>query len=308
MQSRAGARRPLTLMALLLAVLIGSIVVSQSGGASTGARPEPGKRRAAQLARPGVSSTQCRVTPNVSPPGASRPLLVTLGASFTAGVGASSPARNWAVRLAELIGWRAVTIGVPGAGYAAPGLGHLGPLARELSRAGLAALHPSLVIVQAGHDDLSEPAAREGDRVTRLVRLLRAAAPRARLAFLTVFSRPRAAGLVLDRELSTDATIASAIREADPRAIVIDPLRDHWRFPRAGGGTGLHPSDRGHLLIAERVAHALVRAGVVPAAVRRPWPATVTCTRLAGARHRFRSGNDQGPPGITDGGWPHGQP
>jgi acyl-CoA thioesterase-1 len=189
--------------------------------------------------------------------------VVTLGASFTAGVGADRPAQGWAVRLAELIGWRALTIGVPGAGYAAPGIGRLGPLTRDVTRARLSAGHPSLVIVQAGHNDLRIPTAQEAARVSRLVRVLRVDAPGARLAFVTVFSRRGAARPVLKRELRTDSAIVSAIRKADARAIVIDPLHDHWRFPRDDGGMGLHPSSRGHLVIAERVARALVRAGVV---------------------------------------------
>jgi lysophospholipase L1-like esterase len=180
-----------------------------------------------------------------------------------------------------------VTIGVPGAGYTAPGLHHLGPLSEEVIRANLAALHPSLVIIQAGHDDVGIPRAAEAAHVARLVCRLRAAAPGARLAFLTVFSPPDPARPVLDQELSTDSTIVSAIRKADARAIVIDPLRDHWRFPRDDGGMGLHPSSRGHRVIAELVARALVRAGVVPSAASRPQPATVTCGHLTAARARI---------------------
>jgi lysophospholipase L1-like esterase len=271
----------LVLAAVSLTVVISSTATPGSGSASTGAGLDPDSFAGAPPARPGGTATQCRVTPRASPAGRPRPLLVTLGASFTAGVGAGRPGQGWAVRLAELIGWQAVTIGVPGAGYAAPGLGRLGPLPREVTRARLSALHPSLVIVQAGHDDLQVPAAREAALVARLVRLLRAEAPAARLAFVTVFSRPGPAGTVLTDELSTDAAIVSAIRAADARAIVMDPLRSRWRFPRAGGGTGLHPSSSGHLVIAERVAQALARAGVTPSAARRPQPATVTCARLA---------------------------
>jgi lysophospholipase L1-like esterase len=281
MALRLAARRVLGLTAVSAAVVICSTAAPEPGGASITARLEPGRLPSASLIRPGVSAAECRVAPRVSSAGRPRPLLVALGASFTAGVGADRPAQGWAVRLAELIGWRAVTIGVPGAGYTAPGLGRLGPLAREVSRARLPAVHPSLVIVQAGHNDLRIPPEQEAARVARLVRRLRADAPGARLAFVTVFSRPGSAGLVLKRELSTDSAISSAIRKADARAIIIDPLRDHWRFPRDDGGLSLHPDSRGHLVIAERVARALVRAGVVASAAPRPQPAMITCIRLA---------------------------
>jgi len=203
-------------------------------------------------------------------------LLVVAGASFTAGVGAPEPADGWAVRLAELIRWRAVMLGVPGAGYTRPGVDHLGPLSRLLDHLHLAALHPALVIIQAGYDDLGIPAAVEAEHVASLVGRLRHEAPAARPAFLTVFPRSAASATTLTAEAATDSAIVSAIRESDPRALVIDPLRSHWQFPRAADG--LHPTARGDLLIAERVARALTRAGVVATSPVQPSRATVICT------------------------------
>jgi lysophospholipase L1-like esterase len=207
-------------------------------------------------------------------------LLVVAGASFPAGGGAPEPADGWAVRLAELIGWRAVTLGVPGAGYTRPGVDHLGPLSRLLDHLHLAAVHPARVIIQAGHDDERVPAAVEAEHVASLVGRLRRETPAARLAFLTVFSPSAASPATLTAEAATDATIVSAVRKTDPRAIVIDPLHSHWQFPRAADG--LHPTARGDLLIAERVARALTRAGVVPTSPARPGRATVACTVLGG--------------------------
>jgi lysophospholipase L1-like esterase len=218
-------------------------------------------------------------------------LLVVLGASFTAGQGAPHPADSWAVRLAELIGWRAVTLGVPGVGYTRQGVDDLGPLSRMLDRLHLAALHPALVIIQAGHDDWRVPAAVEAEHVADLVERLRNEAPAARLAFLTVFSPPAARAATRAAEAATDSTIVSVIRKSDPRAIVIDPLRSHWHFPRADDG--LHPTARGDLLIAERVAGSLIRAGAVATSASRPSGARVTCTVLG--RHRAASWRSPGP-------------
>ena len=85
------------------------------------------------------------------------PVVVVVGASITAGVGAADPAGSWAVLLARQLHWNAFVYGVPGAGYVHAGLGGKGPVATEIARAHLRLLQPALVIVQAGHDDMSVP-------------------------------------------------------------------------------------------------------------------------------------------------------
>ena len=76
-----------------------------------------------------------------------------------------------------------------------PGLGRKGPVSAEISRARLSALQPSLIIVQAGHDDMSVPPDLERLRVQQTVAMIKAQAPRARIALITVFAgrkRPQA--------------------------------------------------------------------------------------------------------------------
>ena len=85
-----------------------------------------------------------------------RPLMVVVGASFTAGVGASSPAASWAHLLAGYLGWRADVRGAPGAGYVRAGKDDMGP-SGSLAEVDLARARPSLVMIQAGHDDIGEP-------------------------------------------------------------------------------------------------------------------------------------------------------
>ncbi len=308
MTSRAVRRRGLALIAASVVLIAGLATALWPGHARGGARPDPPPPATGQFAaRRAVGgqpaghrgvATSCRVTPVAAPRAGARPLLVAAGASFTAGVGAPDPADGWAVRLAELLGWRAVTLGVPGAGFTRPGAGRLGPLSRLLDHLRLAALHPSLVIIQAGHDDLRVPTAVEAEHVADLVRRLRREVPAARLAFLTVFSPAAASAATLAAEAVTDSAIVSAIRASDPRAIVIDPLRSHWQFPRAADG--LHPTARGDLLIARRVAGALRRAGVAGRPAARPAQARVACAVLGGTGDhrgqpapRHRSGNAQ---------------
>ena len=116
MAVRAKTRRTLLAAVLSLSVLIGSIVLAESGLASSATARGPRSMLAAPSARHLLTGgIECRVTPRGSTSGRPRPLLVALGASFTAGVGAGRPSQSWAIRLAELIQWRAVTIGVPGA-------------------------------------------------------------------------------------------------------------------------------------------------------------------------------------------------
>ena len=115
------------------------------------------------------------------------PTVAIVGASFTAGVGAEDPAGAWAVLLARQLHWNAFVYGVPGAGYVHPGLGRKGPVAAEVNRAHLGALQPSLIIVQAYHDDMSVPPT-ERLRVEQTVAMIRAQAPGAQIALVTVFA------------------------------------------------------------------------------------------------------------------------
>lgn len=214
------------------------VVLRQSG-------PEPGHQRSS------VSACEKGLGP-------ARPRLAVVGASFTAGVGAGQ-SRSWAVLLARRLHWDAVVYGVPGAGYVRAGTRGEGPVVAEVDRVDLSALKPSLIIVQAGHDDIGVPPELERQRVERAIALIRAEAPRARIALLTVFAgrSPRAAAY------RTDLTIVAAARSADRAAIIIDPLTAGWRFPHVRDG--LHPTAAGSAWIAGQVAAILRDRGVRPA-------------------------------------------
>ena len=189
--------------------------------------------------------------------------MAVVGASFTAGVG-SVPDRSWAILLARHLRWDAVVYGVPGAGYVRTGAGPGGLIAAEVARMGLYALAPSLVIVQAGHDDIGGPPALEQQRVAQVVTMIRAEAPTARIVLLTVFAgrSPTAAAY------GTDRAIVTAARAADRAVSIIDPLTGKWSFPRVRDG--LHPTAAGSAWIAGQVAAILRDHGVrpVPPSVR----------------------------------------
>jgi lysophospholipase L1-like esterase len=202
------------------------------------------------------------------------PTVEIAGASYTAGVGPDNPELSWAVDLARLLRWNAVIDGVPGAGYIRAGPSGRGPVARMLRDQGLAALHPALVIVQAGHDDAGVPAARERGRVRATVRLISAAAHGARIALLTVFTGP--SPTVSPALRATDSAIVAAAKETDPRVIIMDPLTGQWKFQHAHGG--LHPSAAGDAWIAREVAAILLAHSVRPAPADAPAPVVCDVT------------------------------
>ena len=105
------------------------------------------------------------------------PTVAIVGASYTAGVGPDNPEQSWAVGVARLLRWNAVVYGVPGAGYVHPSVSGHGPMTRMLTAEGLGKLDPSLVIIQAGHDDVGVPIAFEARRVAATVRQIQTEAP-----------------------------------------------------------------------------------------------------------------------------------
>jgi lysophospholipase L1-like esterase len=210
------------------------------------------------------------------------PRLAVVGASFTAGTGPGNPDRAWAVLLAKMLRWDAVIYGVPGVGYMRRGAGHWGPVAAEIARIGLRALTPALVIVQAGHDDIGIPSQLEQQRVAQVIALIRAEAPRARIALVTVFpGRKRPSG-----DYRTDDAIVTAALAADPGVIIIDPLAAGWLFPRARDG--LHPTAAGEVWIARKVAGLLDQRGLRPAPLRAGAAGPVICDSGIPLRPRAR--------------------
>jgi acyl-CoA thioesterase-1 len=214
--------------------------------------PAQGKGREAAL----LSGCEQQLQPGRRP---SVPTVAIVGASFTAGVGAEDPAGAWAVLLARQLHWNAFVYGVPGAGYVHPGLGRKGPVSAEVTRVHLGALQPSLIIVQAGHDDMSVPPDLERLRVEQTVAMIRAQAPWAQIALVTVFAGRKHTPALY----RIDEAIVAGAFAADPDVIIMDPLAEGWQFPRARDG--LHPSPQGDTWIANKVAGILLQYGVSPA-------------------------------------------
>jgi lysophospholipase L1-like esterase len=188
------------------------------------------------------------------------PTVAVVGASFAAGIGAGAPDHAWPADLGRLLRWRVVVSADPGAGFVSGGEGRRGPFDRLTAALDLPKLHPNLVIVQGGHDDIGQPQALIEQRVRRLIDTIHQQAPNARIGVLSVFSDQHGPTPAARR---TDATIVDAARHADPSVLVFDPLAGHWQFPRVHDH--LHPTPTGHQDIANRIAADLAHAGVVNA-------------------------------------------
>jgi lysophospholipase L1-like esterase len=205
-------------------------------------------------------------------------LLVVVGASFTAGVGPGTPDRSWAMVMARSLGWNAVVYGVPGAGYVRPGAGHRGPVTAELTRIDLNALNPSLIIVQAGHDDIGVNPQLETQQVEETITQVHADAPNARIALVTVFpGRAKPA-----RAWVTDQAIVAGATAADPNVIIMDPLAGNWDYQR--GPDGLHPTVAGSDWLAHEIAGLLSGYGV-QAVPTSPGVKPVLCDYSSAGKH-----------------------
>jgi lysophospholipase L1-like esterase len=191
------------------------------------------------------------------------PTVAVIGASFAAGTGAGAPEHAWPADLGRALHWRVVVSADPGAGFVSRGDHDRGPFDRLAGALDLPRLHPDLVIVQGGHDDIGQPADLIAQRVRQLIDTIHRQAPGARIGVLSVFcdqQGPSPAARL------TDATIVNTARQADPSVLVFDPLTGHWNFPRVHDH--LHPSPAGHQDIADRVAADLARAGIGPSVTR----------------------------------------
>jgi acyl-CoA thioesterase-1 len=249
-----------TVAAAVAAVVLTSAVSVLAVTGDADRAPSPGASSDRTLRRAAVATTPCpAVTAGETLPAATastradrRPVLAVVGASFTAGYGARQPSEAFPQQLGRLLGWRVSVSADPGAGYLNPGHGHLGPLAALTDRLDLVRLHPAVVLVQSGHNDIGTPLGALAVSVRSLINQIHCEAPQARLGVITVFisgDRPTSAAL------ATDRTIVAAARQADPQVMVFDPLAQHWHFPRITDQ--LHPSPEGHRWIAARIAATL---------------------------------------------------
>lgn len=252
------AKRTLTSLLLATPVAV-SLAVGFFGGPSgrvttipmTPITPTTPTTRAS-LAVAGGGTTTCPTAGT----GAAKPLALVVGASISAGVGATGPRSAWPYLLAAEMGWRVDVHAVSGVGYVRKGLKGAGPLIQELRMPGALVRHPSVVILQAGHDDAKEPPKALESAVANTIRLVNHKAPGAILILVTVFP----GGVATPAEQSTNSIIISTARRVDVHAIVINPIAQRWHYRTIKDH--LHPTDAGDRWIAGRIARDLAANGI----------------------------------------------
>ncbi|NMD56807.1 MULTISPECIES: SGNH/GDSL hydrolase family protein [Tsukamurella] len=202
---------------------------------SAAAKPVAGK----PVARP-VAAKAASAGPALRGGTVDRRPVVVIGASVSSGKEVSA-AQAYPRQVAALSGRPVAVSSRVGAGYAD------GSIARLTRAANLPAQNPSLVVLQAGTNDVGAPPALVAGQVRQVVSTVRQQAPGAKIAVVTVF--PSIHNGAAARR--TDAAIIGAARSVDPNVAVISPLNEGWTYRASEDG---HPGAAAHERIAERVS------------------------------------------------------
>ncbi|SFL08850.1 SGNH/GDSL hydrolase family protein [Geodermatophilus ruber] len=181
-----------------------------------------------------------------------RPLVAFLGDSWTRGAGATA-GRGYAPLTAERLGWGYLHFGIGGSGYSVPGPNDSTYADRVAAAAGSGA---DVIVVQGSLNERRSTAAALRSAAADTLTRLRAEAPvTARILVVGASYNPGTPDATIDwvnREVA-----AAAERVGLP---FVDPAAENWTDPDDPGvwADPIHPNDRGHALIADRLAPLLV--------------------------------------------------
>jgi acyl-CoA thioesterase I len=177
--------------------------------------------------------------------------LLIVGASYTAGWGATNPRDDYAERLAAELGWPTEITAEPGAGYLSRGNNGHDSFRQQIASLP-SSLRPGLVIIQGGRDDIGQPAAKERAAVAATIAAIRAKFGDPQIVMVGDIP---ATVPVASNAVATNNLIAQiAMHE---HAVFIDPIREHW-MTRADARAFRshipgHPNNAGHAYIAQRL-------------------------------------------------------
>ena len=205
--------------------------------------------------RPTADATSAPVKPIAASDGRPQPVALVLGDSYSAGVGASTPARGYVNLIGQQLGWKMIVESAPGGGYAKAGTNGK-DLLQMYEAADVKRLRPDVVIVQTGLNDVSVDDAKTRAAATRLADSLHA----------DLSSTP----VVVVGEFwpFPKQTPSSKARDATIGDVWTDRVNVLYLHPLSGWSDfhttdDRHPDDAGHRMIADHIIAALRRAGLL---------------------------------------------
>ena len=176
-------------------------------------------------------------------------VVLAFGDSVTHGTGAGT-GEDYPSRLAALTGWRVVNAGVPG---------DTAQRAKERIDDALRSSKPALTIIELGGNDFlrRRAAADVKEDLRAIVRAVREAGA---LPVLVGVPEPSAFAAVTGR--LADSPIYAALAAEEDALLIEDALSDVLSEGSLRADP-IHPNAAGYRLLAERIAYALARAGLL---------------------------------------------
>lgn len=209
--------------------------------------------------------------------------LLFVGASYTAGLGATTPQAGYAPVLASDLDRRFALDAVSGTGFLNPGQHHQGTFGERIARLP-ADLDPRIVVIQGGRNDTGYP---QRDLQAAARDTITLAQHRFEHAQVVVMGPIPAYVPASQRLLQTRDIVRAAARQTG--AGFVDPIAQTWitraNQGRFAGPVPAHPNDAGYRYIASRLLEDLPAAleeSQPPLTVDVPGATTVIGTPVPG--------------------------
>lgn len=177
--------------------------------------------------------------------------LLFVGASYTVGLGATTPTAGYAPVLAHQLDRRFTVAAVSGTGFLCPGKHHQGTFAERMSTLP-PDLDPRIVVIQGGRNDVAYPPAQIQSAARMTIRMAQQRYPHAQV----VVMGPIPAYVPVSPRL---LTVRDVVRAASKQvgAGFVDPIAERWINPsnehQYAGPVPFHPNDAGYRYIAGRL-------------------------------------------------------
>jgi acyl-CoA thioesterase-1 len=198
--------------------------------------------------RPAVGA-EAAPAPTFTSEAHTRPLAAFLGDSYTAGAGASSPAKAFPALVAGKEEWRSIVVGCGGSGYVNNGTCHQNYTVRV---ADVVKRDPSIVVVSGGRNDVDFPTDQISANAVAVFGELKSKLPDAKIYVTSPVWDDDAAPAKL---AEVQAAIRASAEKAGATYVDIgQPLTGKAADMIADG---VHPNDTGHGALADAIASAL---------------------------------------------------